>query len=93
MNDWLLEKNLNRDHHRLAFRTLDRLYRAIRVDQTVVYYEEKEQDLDRVLNIFIRRNSGGTVLSYSDLLLSIAVSQWTNLDARKEVHQLVDDLN
>lgn len=93
MNDWLFEKNLNRDHHRLAFRTLDRLYRAIRVDQTVVYYEEKEQDLDRVLNIFIRRNSGGTVLSYSDLLLSIAVSQWTNLDARKEVHQLVDELN
>ena len=43
--------------------------------------------------IFIRRNSGGTTLSYSDLLLSIATSQWRTLDARKEVHRLVDDLN
>ncbi len=45
------------------------------------------------MNIFIRRNSGGTVLAYSDLLLSIAVSQWDKLDARREVHELVDDLN
>lgn len=93
INDWIFDWDLNRDQQRIATRTLNRLYRAICVDQTVVYYEEKEQDLDRVLHIFIRRNSGGTVLSYSDLLLSIAVSQWTDLDARKEVHQLVDELN
>ena len=93
MQDWLLEWELDRDKQRIAFRTLDRLYKAICVDQTVIYYEEKKQDIDRVLNIFIRRNSGGTVLSYSDLLLSIAVSQWTELDARREVHELVDELN
>jgi hypothetical protein len=46
-----------------------------------------------VLNIFIRLNSGGTVLSYSDLLLSIAVAQWTQVDARAEIHKLVDELN
>lgn len=45
-----------------------------------------------MLNIFIRMNSGGTVLSYSDLLLSIAVAQWKG-DARKEIHTLVDELN
>ena len=38
-------------------------------------------------------NSGGTTLSYSDLLLSIAVAQWDTLDAREEIHSLVDDLN
>jgi hypothetical protein len=59
----------------------------------VAYYEEKEQDLERVLNIFIRMNSGGTILSYSDLLLSIAVAQWDNLDAREEIHALVDEIN
>ena len=42
---------------------------------------------------FIRCNSGGTPLSYSNLLLSIAVSQWEKLDARKEVHGLVDEMN
>ena len=93
MLDWLLDKNLDRNQQSLAFHTLDRLYRMIHVEPTVAYYEERNQDIEHVLNIFIRRNSGGTVLAYSDLLLSIAVSQWDNLDARKEVHQLVDDLN
>lgn len=93
MNDWLTEKDLGRDEHSRAFRTLDRLYRVVHTEQSVAYYEERSQDIEHVLNIFIRRNSGGTVLAYSDLLLSIATSQWDNLDARREVHQLVDDLN
>ena len=93
MLKWIVSHALTADQQTVAFETLDRLYRVICVDSTVVCYEEKAQDLDRVLNIFIRRNSGGTVLSYSDLLLSIAVSQWTTLDARKEVHELVDELN
>lgn len=75
-----------------AFTTLDQLYQVVHNRHLISYYEEKSQDLDKVLNIFIRMNSGGTVLSYSDLLLSIAVAQWTG-DARKEIHTLVDDLN
>ena len=93
MNDWLMDRALEPDQQRLAIRTLSRLYNAVHTDNTVAYYEERNQDIDHVLRIFIRRNSGGTPLSYSDLLLSIATSQWDNLDARKEVHQLVDDLN
>ena len=93
MNEWLLAWDLDHDQQRLAFRTLDRLHRVVRTEPTVAYYEERKQDIEHVLNIFIRRNSGGTVLAYSDLLLSIAVSQWDNRDARREVHELVDDLN
>ncbi|MYA24157.1 MAG: hypothetical protein F4Z30_15865, partial [Gemmatimonadetes bacterium] len=93
MLKWLTEKSLGEEELNLAFERLDRLYQAVHNDQTVCYYEEKNQDIEHVLNIFIRRNSGGTILSYSDLLLSIATSQWEELDARKEVHQLVDDLN
>ena len=93
MLKWLTEKSLGDEELNLAFERLDRLYQAVHNDQTVCYYEEKNQDIEHVLNIFIRRNSGGTILSYSDLLLSIATSQWEELDARKEVHQLVDDLN
>ena len=33
------------------------------------------------------------MLSYSDLLLSIAIANFKDLDARKEVHGLVDELN
>ena len=93
MFDWLSDKGLDAEQLSLAFRTLDRLHQAIRVEPVVAYYEEKSQDIERVLNIFIRCNSGGTPLSYSNLLLSIAVSQWDTLDARKEVHGLVDDMN
>ena len=93
MLKWLTKKELGEAELNLAFERLDRLHEAVHKDQTVCYYEERNQDIEHVLNIFIRRNSGGTVLSYSDLLLSIATSQWEELDARKEVHQLVDELN
>ena len=76
-----------------AFSALTRLHQVVHTEPLIAYYEEKSQDLSRVLNIFIRMNSGGTVLSYSDLLLSIAVAQWQRLDARKEIHNLVDELN
>ena len=90
---WLLNKNLGEEAIDRAYSVLDRLHHVIHTEPTVAYYEETKQDIEHVLAIFIRRNSGGTTLSYSDLLLSIATSQWTTLDARKEVHQLVDDLN
>ena len=46
-------------------------------DKVVAFYEEKDQDLDKVLHIFIRVNSQGyKPLSHSDLLLSIATAQW-----------------
>ena len=72
---------------------LHQLYQVVHVAPNLTFYTEKSQELDRVLRIFIRMNSGGTVLSYSDLLLSIAVAQWSKLDARQEIHSLVDDLN
>ena len=93
MLDWVSEQGLDTERQRTAFRTLNRLHQAICVEPVVAYYEEKSQDIERVLNIFIRCNSGGTPLSYSNLLLSIAVSQWDTLDARSEVHGLVDDMN
>ena len=76
-----------------AYETLDRLHRVVRKDHLVAYYEERRQTLDDVVQIFIRMNDGGTPLSHSDLLLSIAVAQWTTHDAREEIHELVDALN
>ena len=58
----------------------------------VLLFEEKSRELEKVLQIFIRTKSGGTVLSYSDLFLSVAVVQWTS-NAREEIHYLVDYLN
>ena len=57
------------------------------------HYLVTDQDADKVLEIFVRVNSGGTPLSYSDLLLSMATNQWQDLDAREEVRDLVQELN
>jgi len=92
MLKWLNER-LPQDQTDQAFEVLDQLYQVIQNHHLVAYYEEKGQELEKVLNIFIRMNSGGTVLSYSDLLLSIAVAQWKKHDARDEIHTLVDEMN
>ena len=76
-----------------AIKTLNEFYNIIHQKGTISAYVESDNKLDKVLQIFIRINSGGTKLSYSDLLLSIATAQWTEKDAREEIHCLVDDLN
>jgi hypothetical protein len=76
-----------------AFNVLYRLYQAIREMPAINAFQEESQDPDKVLDIFVRVNSGGTQLSYSDLLLSMATNQWQDLDAREEVRSLVAELN
>lgn len=93
LNDNLSDNKLDGDNLRKARSVMRQLYRTIHDKDVISYYEETEQSLERVLNIFIRMNSGGTPLSYSDLLLSIAVAQWSKLDARQEVNKLVDEMN
>ncbi len=95
MLEWLTEHypNLDKQSNTKAFKVLSRLHKTVHTTPLVHYYEETSQDIEKVLNIFIRLNSGGTVLSYSDLLLSVAVAQWSRLDARQEIHRLVDELN
>lgn len=80
-------------NHTKAVEILSQLWESIHTTTTVKFFEETEQDIDRVLDIFIRVNSAGTVLSYSDLLLSIATAQWQERDARAAIHGLVDELN
>ena len=76
-----------------AFQRLYDLYQAVRVLKPMNYFLVSDQDADKVLEIFVRINSGGTPLSYSDLLLSMATNQWKELDAREEVRSLVSEMN
>ena len=79
--------------NKFAFQALDRLRQLVFQDGVVSYYSVDERELDNVLDIFIRVNSGGTVLSYSDLLLSIATAQWSDRDARQDINAQVDEIN
>jgi uncharacterized protein with ParB-like and HNH nuclease domain len=80
-------------NRKFASKTLNKFYNAIHTNGTISYYLEKGEELDKVLQIFIRINSGGTTLSYSDLLLSIATAQWKDKDAREVIHEFVDSIN
>ena len=73
-----------------ARETLRKLYSVIHEDKILNYYLEDRQDLDTVLEIFIRTNSGGTKLSFSDLLMSISSANWH--DARKEIEAVIDEV-
>jgi uncharacterized protein with ParB-like and HNH nuclease domain len=96
VNDYLLQHELMqkpKEQCLFANRTIFKLWSVVHEAKIINYFEEEDQTLDKVLNIFIRVNSGGTVLSYSDLLLSIASAQWKNRDAREEIISLVEYLN
>ncbi len=87
------EFHYTREQSRFAINALSKLYNVINKAGMISYYRERTVALDKVLNIFIRVNSGGTKLSYSDLLLSIASAQWETHDAREEITDFVDDVN
>lgn len=76
-----------------ALNTLTTLFNVIHQRGTISFFREEGEELDKVLQIFIRINSGGTKLSYSDLLLSVATAQWQEKDAREEIHKFVDEIN
>lgn len=96
VNTYLIKNRLlglDEEKAQFANETLFNLHSVIHEKRLINYYLEKDQDLDKVLNIFIRVNSGGTQLGYSDLLLSIATAQFEEKDAREEIIGFVDEIN
>ncbi|HHK0662505.1 TPA: DUF262 domain-containing protein [Pseudomonas aeruginosa] len=77
--------------NRFALKTLNRLYHLVRREEVIHYYNEESQDIDHVLDVFIRTNSGGTPLAFSDLLMSIAIANWRG-DARKDIDELIAEV-
>ncbi|GAB0000653.1 DUF262 domain-containing protein [Helicobacter pylori] len=70
---------------------LETLNKAFHTKQLISFFEEKEKNLNKVLNIFIRVNSGGVKLSYSDLLMSILTASFSS-DIKERMNELVDAL-
>jgi hypothetical protein len=93
MLKWLTDKSLQGDDLNAAFETLDRLHQVVHKDTVIYYYEESSAKLERVLSIFVRLNSSGTVLSQADLLHSIIVAQWSKRNAREEIASVLHAIN
>lgn len=87
---YISDKNLTDNDY--AYDTLSTLFEAIHVKRLINYYLQEEQEPDKVLDIFIRTNSGGTPLSFSDLLMSIASANWKNINARKEIDGIISEI-
>lgn len=87
LEDYLASRQWNNISYAKA--TIRKLREVIFKDKLINYYQEENQDIDTVLDIFIRTNSGGEPLSYSNLLMSITTANWER-DARKEFKALVD---
>lgn len=57
----------------------------------ISYYEETTESLDKILNIFVRINSGGTPLDYTDFLMSMIINQWG--DGRENINNAIDNIS
>jgi uncharacterized protein with ParB-like and HNH nuclease domain len=86
-------KIFSEEEQKRARKMISRLFSVINVSQIINYYEEKSDDYDKVLEIFIRTNTGGQKLEYSDILLSTATAKWRKLNAREEINKFTDDIN
>lgn len=75
----------------LAMDNVTLLHSKLTSDEIINYFEVSADSIDSVLDIFVRVNSGGTVLSKSDLLFSTIVSHWDK--ARDEIDKLLAEIN
>lgn len=74
-------------------KNLERLKNAFISDRRLSYYDEKEENYEKVFDIFVRVNSGGTPLSKSDLLFSFIKLKWETFEAEKEFPNLLEGIN
>jgi Protein of unknown function DUF262 len=81
------------DSKRTAKRNLQRLHDVIWEQQTISACIVKQSSYDKVLDIFVRANDGGTKLSKSDLLMSLVTLNWQHFDARHDIVQFLNELN
>lgn len=86
--------SLNSEIRRLddvAAANLTSLWAKIKSDELINYYEVDKNSMDQVLDIFVRVNSAGTVLSKTDLLFSTVVASWEK--GREEFDELLKQIN
>lgn len=81
----------NNNLNEVEAENLEKLKEVFCTQKLISYFEEPEKNLDKVLKIFIRVNSGGTALSYSDLLMSILTANFSS-DIREFMNKFVDSI-
>lgn len=92
-DDEMEKAHFLRADRKIAERNLQRLYEAVWKDGAISYFMETSPSLERVLDIFVRANDGGTKLSKSDLMLATMTTMWGDMNARDEIYNFVAYIN
>lgn len=85
------QKEIFTKNKRFIKKGLRDLHKRICEEQLINYFKVTKDDLDDILKIFIRVNSGGTILSKTDLLFSTIIATWE--DGRDEIEAFLKSLN
>ncbi len=90
MEEYKLLSNKEQERAKL---NITKLYQKVCKDTNVLKIDMIPDDTtyDDILNIFVRTNSGGTILNKTDLLFSTIVAIWP--EARKNIEDLLDVIN
>jgi len=86
------QENISKTQENIFERNLWRLYQTIYKDAAISYYVERDQDYDRVLDIFVRANEGGTELTKPEIILSMLESKWS-MGAKNKIENLIHEVN
>ena len=76
-----------------ANKTVQALYDLFRNETVLNAYEITDSSMERVLNVFVRTNSGGKPLTKGDLLLSVITVNWAKnnkINARDYVQMIAN---
>jgi len=84
-------KEVIKAKRKLIKQSLRILHQRIVLEKLISYFNVDKEDLEEILDIFVRVNSGGTILTKSDLLFSTIVSYWE--DGRREIENLILEIN
>lgn len=76
---------------RLGAPMLTMLWQRLCSDDVISYFSVKDQELDHIVDIFIRVNSTGVPLSRTDLLFSSIVAHWD--EGRAQIEEAIRTLN
>jgi uncharacterized protein with ParB-like and HNH nuclease domain len=89
IDEFVDEYKLTKENRKI----MQKLDKCIFNTACINFYEEEETEPDKAVNIFVRINSGGMPLAFSDILMSIATATWKDEDARDEIYGLTDAIN
>lgn len=87
------KSNLTEEQKNIVDINIEQLFNAVNVDDAINWFEIDEATKEDITEIFVRINSSGVKLEYSDILLSTATSRWSKFNAREEFETFTDRIN